>query len=235
MWRGAGGAPALPVSTYQLLRPDCGFDVRTGVPFRAFLLRDSPASAFALWRCAPCTRYKVQAIPAGDGMFACALSNGAPLQELFTDSTLAQSFPYLYSAEALQAMPFVQRHGGGFVVAAVVFPQNESTVLQVRSELSDMGALGTLTFWGGPRYASDTACAQPLRMHECGAFSGGFDPTRALQQERSILQKALANPSLPFTMTCEGQQYTSRSQDTCNPNIDKRRQVLLSMPRSHST
>jgi hypothetical protein len=92
------------------------------------------------------------------------------------------------------------------------FPQNSSTVLQVMEGLEDMGELSTLAFWGGARYASDPVCFQWLRMHECKGFSGGYDPSAAIQQEHTILQKALSNPSLAFTMTCEGQQYTLRSQ-----------------------
>jgi hypothetical protein len=220
-----GGAFNLAMTTYHQLRPtDCGYSAR-GTPLRPFLLRDAPGASHALWRCAPCTRYKVQAVAAGQGLFGCTLANGAPLSQLFTEATLAESFPFLYNADALRAHTTLMH--GFAVVEPLVFPQNESTVLQVLAGLEELGALGTLAFWGGPRHASDPMCAQRLHMHECGAFSGGYDPTRALQQEHSILQRARANPSLPFTMTCEGQQYTSRSQDTCNPNTDKRRQVLV--------
>jgi hypothetical protein len=90
----------LPILNYISVKPICGNDIHDGTPLRPFLLKDS--STFSLWRCGPCSKYKVQAVQKGQGMFGCTLANGAPMSELFTEESLSDSFPYLYETEALQ-------------------------------------------------------------------------------------------------------------------------------------
>ena len=87
---------------------------------------------------------------------------------------------------------------------------------------ADLGELGRLSYWGG--LYTKPLCTKTGKLAEC--WEGGYEPFYTLQQEKEILSKAIANPGIPFTMTCVGQQYTSRSEEYCNPNTDKRRQAL---------
>jgi hypothetical protein len=206
----------LTLHGFNLRKPNCGHDA-SGRPLRAFRLCDAPGrSQQALWRCAPCTRYRPQAVAQG-GMFQCSLPGGAPLSTLFTETTLAQTFPFLYQPDALQALLQAPVQTLHFL--------NQSTALLVQAPLfEDMGELARLSHWGG-QY-SDPQCFKARALPECQAFGEGYDPSSALQQEREIWNRAVDNPALPFTMTCDGQQYTSRSQEQCNPVTDRRRQSL---------
>ena len=208
-------AGATPVTRHDFAQwaPKCSYDA-SGVQYRAFRVRDAhdllPKDMYSFWRCAECTRYQTIAVPAL-GMFGCTLPGGVPLDNLFTEDMLAKTFPYLYNPEALAALL-----GSGTIGQETFL--NQSTALLILSKLQALGELSQLTYYGG----GCTAAA----MWDCPSFSDGYDTGLTLQSDQIAWNKAVSNPTVPLTMTCNGQQYTTKNEVNCNPNTDQRRQKL---------
>ena len=203
---------------YLVRKPNCGYD-GYGNPYRAFRVRDS-VSGFALWRCSLCTRYQAAAV-SGAGMFGCTLSNGKPLTDLFTQDMLQSTFPLLYDPQALSGFAF------GMPTRVQAFDNGTQSLL-VLAEMLPLpnDGLGSLSGWGT---CGSLSSSKNSKMWDCPtAFMNGmdFDTTLTLYNEQNIWDKAVNNPSVPLTMTCQGQQYTSSSEEQCNPNTDARRQRL---------
>ena len=192
--------------------PQCGYDAR-GTPYRAFRLRDDSRQLYSLWKCMPCTRYSAKAV-SDQGMFQCTLPNGQPLANLFTDEMLQSTFPFLYQPDALSHLVGMP--------ARVQSYDNGSQVLFVLSPMQSMSGLGSLAGWGGKPQAAAT------KMWDATSFNDGlgYDSTFTVENEQFIWSKAVNNPGIALTMTCEGQQYTSSAEETCNPVTDARRQAL---------
>ena len=185
--------------------------------YRAFRVADGMKQN-ALWRCAPCTRYDPSIL--SNGFFDCSLPGRKPLQNLLTTEMLERSFDFLYSPSALQDLIQSRLKTLNLVVSPTVL-QDISVVqsgggagLKVMLRLRGQSKWSHLENWGG----TTRDCIGPLWA--CKWFEG-YDPSNTLAKERILWNKAVNNPSLPFTMDCDGQKYSSALQQRCNPKTTK--------------
>jgi hypothetical protein len=115
------------------------------------------------------------------------------------------------------------------------------TALDVFAPLSDNAnpaMTGSLLRWGRRATATTMATTTttmattttttdgctPASPSRCGFRA--FDINYARTEDALVWDKALANPSVRFTMLCQTQKYSAEAAQTCNPATDGRRQAL---------
>lgn len=194
---------------------------------RAFRVADSTGTTnrHSLWRCAPCTRFNPQLV--ANGAVGCTLPGNVPLTNLFTEEMLQRTFGFLYSAqdllqyirhklitlygyseESLKNLHVSSNDGDG---------KHNDGRLRVVFQLTHASFWNQLQDWGG----KGECAAGSVKMWDCRNFPG-YDASRSWKNEEIQWNKMVMNPSIPFTMECQGQKYTTKMQKKCNTKVARK-------------
>ena len=200
----------------------------------------------ALYRCAPCTRYSKYIAPttiaaaASSPYFGCYLSSssntGAAPEDAFAldalDLTMAH---YLTDPSALLAMmPGINdnnnnNNNNNNIWKAAPHPFTNGTAMDLSVALdadTNPAVSQSLLRWNQlPPTTSQQQAAACYAQAPAGCWTG-YDINYFVTDDTAVWNRAVQNPNIEFTMTCQSQRYRPEDSIKCNPQINTRRSKL---------